>query len=432
MDTSLCDYLKGHNTQSAKEVLDCDYLKGHTTQSAKEVLEETKVLKSKLSKKERCRNLEFYMMSSCKTNEIKADEEDKRDYLQQFKNQKQKGTLLQDVFVKERDIIPAELDKLNRRATENRSYNKLDNVDRSRVVEYEQHNYYQEASAFGRKSFSLIKKSDSPENKRDSPENKRDSDDKKYSYPFHIDKSKSILDKTTYERFEDYLSNYTRDQNSKFYPRVHNSKVSRDHYQHKYSFPPTESPRHHDYMEHEQNFHPMYRPVYFFPEYYMYDNTNPNHQRPKHETKSPRESFIEKENCRIIGADDLDDTRVTMKNKKTGYLCHQCGKVYCRKYVLKIHQRVHSGEKPLECHVCGKCFSDPSNLKKHIKLHEPDQSLHTCHLCARQFSRKRSLTHHIHTSHQNGNVTSANIDGTSTPNSPHDSSSSSPANISEM
>lgn len=94
-----------------------------------------------------------------------------------------------------------------------------------------------------------------------------------------------------------------------------------------------------------------------------------------------------------------EPTRVTLKNKKTGYLCNLCGKVYCRKYVLKIHQRVHSGEKPLICNFCGKSFSDPSNMKKHLKLHEPEQICFTCQFCGRQFARKRSLVSHFQTFH---------------------------------
>ena len=94
-----------------------------------------------------------------------------------------------------------------------------------------------------------------------------------------------------------------------------------------------------------------------------------------------------------------EPTRVTLKNNKTGYLCNLCGKVYCRKYVLKIHQRVHSGEKPLICNFCGKSFSDPSNMKKHLKLHEPEQICFMCQFCGRQFARKRSLVSHFQTFH---------------------------------
>jgi len=49
--------------------------------------------------------------------------------------------------------------------------------------------------------------------------------------------------------------------------------------------------------------------------------------------------------------------------------CTYCGKVYTRKYGLKIHIRTHTGLKPLSCRFCARSFSDPSNLNKHVRLH---------------------------------------------------------------
>lgn len=53
--------------------------------------------------------------------------------------------------------------------------------------------------------------------------------------------------------------------------------------------------------------------------------------------------------------------------------CIYCGKVYTRKYGLKIHIRTHTGVKPLSCRFCGRSFSDPSNLNKHVRLHVQQQ-----------------------------------------------------------
>ena len=82
-----------------------------------------------------------------------------------------------------------------------------------------------------------------------------------------------------------------------------------------------------------------------------------------------------------------------------GFKCNYCGKVYCRKYVLKIHMRTHTGFKPLRCKVCDKSFSDPSNMKKHVKLHESEDTVHKCRYCGRNFVRYRGLLNHIKSKH---------------------------------
>ncbi|CAK1603730.1 unnamed protein product [Parnassius mnemosyne] len=52
-----------------------------------------------------------------------------------------------------------------------------------------------------------------------------------------------------------------------------------------------------------------------------------------------------------------------------GHACLYCGKLYSRKYGLKIHIRTHTGYKPLRCRHCLRAFGDPSNLNKHVRLH---------------------------------------------------------------
>ena len=86
------------------------------------------------------------------------------------------------------------------------------------------------------------------------------------------------------------------------------------------------------------------------------------------------------------------------KNKR-GHLCIYCGKLYSRKYGLKIHLRTHTGYKPLKCKVCLRPFGDPSNLNKHIRLHAEGDTPYRCDYCGKVLVRRRDLDRHIRSRH---------------------------------
>ncbi|XP_053508269.1 PR domain zinc finger protein 13 [Ictalurus furcatus] len=89
---------------------------------------------------------------------------------------------------------------------------------------------------------------------------------------------------------------------------------------------------------------------------------------------------------------------VTGKPKK-GHLCLYCGKLYSRKYGLKIHMRTHTGYKPLKCKVCFRPFGDPSNLNKHVRLHAEGNTPYRCDYCGKVLVRRRDLERHVKSRH---------------------------------
>eukprot|EP00063_Salmo_salar_P063808 XP_014038643.1 PREDICTED: zinc finger protein 519-like [Salmo salar] len=110
-------------------------------------------------------------------------------------------------------------------------------------------------------------------------------------------------------------------------------------------------------------------------------------------TQENLEAFLlmakEKEIIMGLGKDDIIDKMSESTD---------CGKSYSRSDSLKVHQRIHSGEKPFGCDQCGRSFTLLQNLKSHQRIHAGEKP-YGCDQCGKSFSRPSNLKSHqkIHT-----------------------------------
>lgn len=99
------------------------------------------------------------------------------------------------------------------------------------------------------------------------------------------------------------------------------------------------------------------------------------------------------------------------KNIRDPNQCIVCHRVLSCQSALKMHYRIHTGERPYKCKVCGRAFTTKGNLKAHIGIHRespPVQVQHSCPVCQKKFTNAIVLQQHIHM-HMIGQISGATL-----------------------
>lgn len=80
------------------------------------------------------------------------------------------------------------------------------------------------------------------------------------------------------------------------------------------------------------------------------------------------------------------------------HVCRLCGKGFSRASNLKVHEHIHTGDRPFVCKFCNKGFCQSSNLIRHERIHTGDRP-YQCRFCEKSFHHSWNLKMHerIHT-----------------------------------
>lgn len=75
--------------------------------------------------------------------------------------------------------------------------------------------------------------------------------------------------------------------------------------------------------------------------------------------------------------------------------CDICHKMFRSTAYLKIHRKIHLGDRPRECPFCQRAFLHSQSLRIHISLRHTDERPHSCTICGFQFAQVTNLKTHM-------------------------------------
>ena len=79
--------------------------------------------------------------------------------------------------------------------------------------------------------------------------------------------------------------------------------------------------------------------------------------------------------------------------KIVDFSCSMCDKTFRKSATLKVHDRIHTADKPFSCSKCNKTFRKSGLLKRHESVHTGDTPF-SCSLCDKKFAQAYILKTH--------------------------------------
>lgn len=95
------------------------------------------------------------------------------------------------------------------------------------------------------------------------------------------------------------------------------------------------------------------------------------------------------------GPDQLSKVKEKKKRTKRRYICEYCNKEFLGGNDLRKHVRIHTDERPFECTHCGQKFRQGGCLKNHIASQHGTTEAYTCYYCNKTFPIKERLRLHM-------------------------------------